>query len=406
MKILIVDDNEIRLPKIIDYLITHAGVRREDLHSETTGFGAREALRSKTFDLLLLDVLLKFRPESEPMLDTSINLMTELVETTELRKPRHIIGVTAYDDAEAKARTVFQRRAWTILRSNDLSNEWLEPLGQSVRYIRDQAAQLERQDYSEDLIVVAALQLEMDAMHRGWNWDVAEPLDDTTFIRRGRFQSAGREFSVVSAVAPRMGMVSACHLASKLIGRFRPRIVVMPGICAGVRDRTQIGDVLLTDMAWDYQSGKHVLDSEKVPGFLIDPHFIQVDPAIAAKWNVFAADDVLRVSVWKQWHHRYPQPPELLHGPVASGSAVLANAAITDSILRQQRKTLGVEMEAYGVYFAAEMASHPKPSVCVMKSVCDFADEKKDDGHQGYAAYTSATFVREFFERYMGDFVH
>lgn len=406
MKLLIVDDNDVRLPKIIDYLTATMGVPREDIHTETTGQGARDALMLRTYDLLVLDVLLKLRPESEPDIETSIGLMTEIVETTELRKPRHLIGITAYADAESEARKVFQRRAWTILRSSDMNAEWLEPLGQSVRYIREQREERERLAFDVDVVLVTALQLEMDAVHTGWQWDPAEPLDDTSFIRRGRFSSGGRTCTVISAVAPRMGMVSACHLTSKLIERFRPRIVAMPGICAGVRGKAQLGDVIFASMAWDYQSGKHVMDSASVPGFLIDPHFIQVEPAIASKWTILSADDNLRVSAWQGWKPRYPQPPTLLQGPVASGSAVLANASITDQIVRQQRKCIGVEMEAYGVFFAVEMAPHPKPMACVMKSVCDFADEKKGDGHQEYAAFTSAYFLRAYFERYMRDLVH
>jgi len=159
----------------------------------------------------------------------------------------------------------------------------------------------------------------------------------------------------------------------------------------------------MADMTWDYQSGKHVLDTDNLPDFQIDPHFIQLDPSLGSKWVLMADDDNLKTVIWRHWLPNQSQPPKLLHGPMASGSAVLANASVTSNILRQQRKTLAVEMEAYGVYFAAEMAARPKPLVCAIKAVCDFADDKKDDGHQEYAAYTSASFVRAFFERYMAD---
>lgn len=405
MKILIVDDNEIRLPKIINYLLDTMRVPRDDIDTETTGAGAREALKEKSYDLLLLDVLLKFRPESEPMLDTSINLMTELVETKALKKPAHIIGITAYEDAEAKARFVFQQQAWTILRSSDMSSDWLAPLGQSVKYILAQRNQGTTLEHGVDLIVISALRLEMQAFHKKWEWDGDEPLDDSTFIRKGRFQSGARECTVVSAVAPRMGMVSACHLASKLIERFRPRVVVMPGICAGLRKKADIGDVILADVAWDYQCGKHVLDADNLPDFQIDPHFIPIEQSVKSKWEAMAGDESLVLAVWNQWLPKYPQPPVIRYGPIASGSAVLADSAITENIRKQKRTLVGVEMEVYGVYFAAEMAAHPKPLVCAMKSVCDFADEEKDDGHQLYAAFTSASFVRAFFERYMVDLV-
>jgi len=201
-----------------------------------------------------------------------------------------------------------------------------------------------------------------------------------------------------------MGMVSATQLSSKLIERFRPRVIVMPGICAGISGKTDFGDVILAEMTWDYQSGKHVSASDSLAAFHIDPHFIQVDPTLKAKWEVLASDDGLRFAVWKGWPKMAKAPPRLLCGPMASGSAVLASSAVTDSIVKQQRKTLAVEMESYGVYFAAEMAVGPRPLVCCMKAVCDFADVRKDDSQQEYAAFTSAMFVRRFFERYMSDF--
>jgi nucleoside phosphorylase len=88
-------------------------------------------------------------------------------------------------------------------------------------------------------------------------------------------------------------------------------------------------------------------------------------------------------------------------GPVASGAAVLQNPEIVADVQKQHRKTLGVEMEAYGVFVAAHEAPEPQPRVLAIKSVCDLADEQKSDDFQGYAAYTSARFLRLLVEEYL-----
>jgi hypothetical protein len=61
---------------------------------------------------------------------------------------------------------------------------------------------------------------------------------------------------------------------------------------------------------------------------------------------------------------------------------------------------LGVDRPA-GVLSAARTAPCPRPTAFSLKSVCDMADEKKDDRWQSYAAYTSARSIQAFFERFM-----
>lgn len=46
-------------------------------------------------------------------------------------------------------------------------------------------------------------------------------------------------------------------------------------------------------------------------------------------------------------------------------------------------------METYGMYYAAEWAIEPKPKFLAIKSICDYADQKKDDDYHNYAIYTS-----------------
>ena len=83
-------------------------------------------------------------------------------------------------------------------------------------------------------------------------------------------------------------------------------------------------------------------------------------------------------------------------GPLASGTAVVANKMILQKqVLTSFEDTEGVEMEGYGVAYAAAHAIEPKPHAIIAKSVCDFADERKNDNYQKFAAYTSCGFVRE-----------
>jgi nucleoside phosphorylase len=199
-----------------------------------------------------------------------------------------------------------------------------------------------------------------------------------------------------------MGMIATAILATKLIQFARPRFLVMAGICAGVEGRVGIGDVVLADPCWDYQSGKYVVDGKVGSRFDIAPHQIAISDAIRVRVDAMRRDR----NVWRDIEDRWvvPKPSNGLRlhiGPVASGSAVIADAAQVELVKAQQRQLLGIEMEIYGLLAAAHSANCPKPTAFALKSVCDFADSNKNDNHHAYAAYTSAQSIRAFFERYM-----
>jgi nucleoside phosphorylase len=82
---------------------------------------------------------------------------------------------------------------------------------------------------------------------------------------------------------------------------------------------------------------------------------------------------------------------------LVSGAAVVQSKSLVEqTILKTSRKTVGLEMEAYGVFHAAVLASEPRPKVLIAKSVSDFADINKSDDWQQLAAFTSARFVHSF----------
>ena len=85
----------------------------------------------------------------------------------------------------------------------------------------------------------------------------------------------------------------------------------------------------------------------------------------------------------------------LVLGPLACGAAVGGNSKIVDDMIMQHsRKTVGLDMESYGVFYAANYGIDNSVIPICLKSISDFADEKKGDDFQKYASYTSCEFAK------------
>lgn len=405
MKILMVDDSPQRLKPLIERLET-IGVRREDIVISQSAMDARALLEDAQFDLLLLDICLPRRAEDPPADASSLELLEDIVEGDELTPPRHILCLTAHDRSAASVSEKFKQNTWAIIRYASDNDEWIGQITNSVGWLIKSGAAAEPRQYGVDLAIVTALRdPELDAvLQNGWDWQPAEPLDDATFVQRATFESGGRTFTARAATAPRMGMVATALLSAKLITELRPRFIVMVGICAGVRGKVELGDVLLADPSWDYQSGKRVKDQQATQ-FSISPHQLDVAENVRARIDQLSADKEFLRETRDAWRAEAPREFRIAVGPVASGSAVLADGDAIDEIKRQKRELLGIEMEVYGLYAAARAASSPRPSALALKAVCDFADPDKKDLMQKFAAYTSAAVTTELFERYGSELI-
>jgi len=107
-------------------------------------------------------------------------------------------------------------------------------------------------------------------------------------------------------------------------------------------------------------------------------------------------------NIRKDWEGNRPKTDINIHiGPVATGAAVIANSKTIEVIKQSKRKVLGIEMEIFGVMYAAMNCSKPRPYVFGLKAVCDFADSNKSDGFQDYAAYVSARVLYKLIELYL-----
>jgi nucleoside phosphorylase/CheY-like chemotaxis protein len=399
MKILLVDDDPRRYRRLIERL-ANINVSRDEVTLVTSANDARDALEEQQFDLMVVDIILPLRPEGEPEERHSMELLSEIIEYEPLKRPRQIVGLSASEAAASTVAPFFTDRLWAVIRYNEASDDWIGQIENCIKYIQEGTNVHRETSRKADLAVMCALaDPELSAiLALPWNWKPAKPIDDITFVYEGAVMVEDKTYSVVASSAPRIGMVPSALLASKLIDRYRPPMIVMTGICAGMPGRCEIGDVLLADPTWDWQSGKRFRVSDRSK-FAMRPHQIPVDSSIRSRFEQLRADReaFARISVgWKG----ATSIPKLVIGPVASGSAVLADGTITASIREQHGDVCGIDMEAYGLYAAVAVASSPRPLGFSIKAVCDFADPSKADDFQAYASYMSAKTLELFMSRY------
>ncbi|WP_420725615.1 hypothetical protein [Hwanghaeella sp. LZ110] len=401
MNILIVDDNPKRYGKLRPE-IEAAGVSPENVDIVVSIFDAKRSIQSKKYDLLILDILIPLRPEDDAHTDHSVDFLFEVQEESFVNKPTWILGITSDREIASDAVRRFSDCCWTVLDYSETDDEWIKRTLNCVTYILGQDHKKLVEEPPIDLLIVCALQAPelTKVLEIPWNWKTARPVDDVTFVHDGELDSNGTTLSVCAASAPRMGMVETAILTTSLLIKLRPKIVAMTGICAGVREKVKLGDVLFADPAWNYQSGKQTKDKD-IARLKIRPHHIPASTKIRSHIAQISAEVSTFREAMSTFNGDGPGFNQLRIGPVASGTAVLADGDIIKQTKDQQHQELiGVEMEIYGLFAAVKAACSPQPEVFALKGVCDFADQDKADECQSFAAFASARVLQLLMEKY------
>ena len=198
-----------------------------------------------------------------------------------------------------------------------------------------------------------------------------------------------------------MGMSSASTLTTKMIAHFKPKFTIMVGIAAGIGGGKNYGDIIIPSEIWNYSGGKYVSNDENnLLAFIPDPKNIQLDPKLREQFSQDFSHILFEIK--KNWDNHPLYDLKIISGPLACGSAVVANTDIVKTLItNHSRKTVGLDMESYGVFYATLNSYGEKVLPICIKSICDFADAGKSDDHQKYAAYTSAMFMKYFIENHL-----
>ena len=393
MRVLLVDDEYEKVREISRLL--HASFPDARISHESTAHAGRMALRSTAFDLLVIDLNLPAVVGSAPDREGGIAFFDLIGLDGDAHLPSDVLFVTGREDLIEEAAAKCIERGVMLCRYTNSSNLWKDILLGRMKFIALRRARAPFEKPVDVAIVTALRRPELEAvLQLPYAWGAARLQNDPTTYHVGSLSRSDRNISVVAACAQRKGMASAAALACRVASVYRPRFLLMLGICAGVKGRTNFGDVIIADPAWDWGSGKQSQTASGSPVFQASPYQRPLNTKVSQLASEMADDPQTIQKIRSRWKGTSP-PGELTVrvGPMASGASVVADSSTAAVIAAQQRDLLAIEMEAYAVMAAAEYSPEPVPIAVVIKSVCDHADPDKNDNWQEFASQTSASFA-------------
>ena len=406
LKILIIDDERIKIGKIREALQQTGKIDVEDMEDCMTVDDAIRKIRNCRYDLIILDVLLPYKIDQEVSSAGGTAVLKCITTMDQAKKPLCIIGLTGYEESLNQCESVFADAACLLIKYQGDSDEWRKKLKRKVIWLYEAKKELEAEKermaekanmgYQYDIAIITAAEVEFQAvLALELDWKEESVPGDPQLYYTAEATENGEKKRLLLARQKYMGMPAASALVTRILAAFRPKCVCMVGITGGKKGEVRIGDLIVADESWDYGSGKWK-ESDGNLLFLPEPHSIPLPPALHAFFTRDFSQELWTIR--NQWNKTAAVEKSLdirLHlGALASGAAVIQN----DQILRQyiephQRKVLGIDMETYGVYYACENAPQPAPRFLSVKSVSDYVDADKNDKDQKYCAYVSARFL-------------
>lgn len=394
MNILLVDDEFDKAQSIIATL-TETGLGENNLIHRSNSREARQALQHTEFDLILIDLNLPEMLGAPPKQDGGLEFFDFLMLDSKVKLPKAVLFITAKEELLAAAEAESFKRGAQLCLYSHTDTRWKSILLSKVRYLK---MQLERSGpfYPKvDIVIITALRSELTAvLNLPYNWANTRYSDNSVSYNLGNLKRAdGVDITFVAASAYTKGMPSAAALAAQMCLLFKPKYVVMLGICAGIKKETELGDVIVADPTWDWGSGKVAEDMDGERVFLMSPQQRPLNTQVSQLCVDLSTNPDVIKAIRMGWNSKVPEGElKVQVGPMASGASVLANDDAVAEIASQNRDIIAIEMEAYAVMAAAEYALKPAPIAIAIKSVCDFADSNKGKDWQSYAAYTSTAF--------------
>jgi nucleoside phosphorylase len=402
LRILVVDDSDDKRTRVTQVLRDKLAGRALSICEAANYEDAIDALRNGFFDLVILDLLLP-AAGGQPSEDTSRALIGSILKG-KLVPPTHIIGLTEYHDVGEQERRYYDEHLFALEFYSAENLAWADRIINKIKYLvqsKNAALQFQASSYDLDVFVLAAryeneyvpirrrLFKHVEAAeHPIWRGELAL---GTLKFRNERVLRCGL------ACISEMGMAPAA--ATQAISVFRPRLLAMLGMCCGFAveecaSPRKFMDAIVVRQVACWEEGKYVDQSKSGSEFrnraksrmvddtirdAVDEAVEQSAEAILPKLRRFSEQTEYRKIREHFGAAEVRDVPDVRFGMLVTGSSVIADEAMVREILHRHPSAIGLDMELYGVYTAADRSLGRRPSVLGVKGVADFGHAEKDD---------------------------
>lgn len=396
MKILLVEDNYDKFPIIKNCLVNFEYAEFTKVISVND---ALSEVSRNLFDLMIIDIQIPDINGGEINPHGGVDLLKSIENLTHSKIPRYIFGLSSHHSDVIKYRDDFRKFGWPLFDINNDSHLWQDLIITKANSIVNNINYL-----NADIAIITALEdteleelLKLNEKHSTHN------INGYKYFFYKIKASTGITLKVVSASAEKMGVTWSSQTATRIIENFKPKMIFMSGICAGVKGKADLGDIIVGDPVWDWGAGKISENDEGEVVFLPEPHQLNINRRLRERFRELAQNSTFFKELALSWRENdTTTPPRLKVAPMACGSSVISTQITIDDIAGTHRKVTAIEMESYAIMAVA--ASYEIPCA-VIKSVCDLGDINKSDNIQNYCAYTSASVVMKFITEYGSDII-
>lgn len=360
---------------------------------------AKNEIHKKKYDVIIVDLKIPQKHNQTEDTKYGIDFIQYIFDSvqTDFYRPQEVIVISGFLSNEID---LILRKYPVSVISYDSISKWIRTL---------QARLNQFVNYSCDVAIITAVDVEFAAFKK-WKWESGSKIQDLVWYKKTIENAAGESIRLLLVKQEGMGMVPATAITSKVIEYFGPKCVIMAGICAGRKDAVTIGDIIVGVQAWDYGSGSLEEQGKKLK-LIPAPDYIRIPQDIKMLLEREFTEDLLKnIKMRVKEIAKEEEKGTLLEiakeqinvqnniyfGAMASGAAVIKSEKFTNAFIKSQnRKYYGIDMETYGIYYAA-LHSYQLPHFFCVKAVTDVADIDKEGKYQEYCANVSALMIEHY----------
>jgi 5'-methylthioadenosine/S-adenosylhomocysteine nucleosidase len=245
---------------------------------------------------------------------------------------------------------------------------------------------MKNEDERVDFAIVTALPVERDAVLKCLDEykKVQEDNESTYYHGYVTISDTKERYEIIVALLTDIGNLKAASVTTRIIERWNPLNVIMVGIAGGVRDKVELGDVVVAKFVCYYELAK-ITDKEderRIRQFPCASLLIDRTLNLNDKWK-----KEIRIS---SSNTHLSNQPNVHFGAIASGEKVIADSKTLPQLLKKCPELKAIAMEGAGVAEAVELDSI---RFIEIRGISDLANPDKNDDWHSDAANAAATFT-------------